>query len=74
MTECYFDLDEERNVKNIRKRERNDAHMMIEEFMVLANEEIAKWCASKKIPFLSRVHEAPSEEKNREIREIIALS
>jgi exoribonuclease R len=73
-TECYFDLDEERKVKDIKKRTRNDAHMMIEEFMVLANEEIAKWCASKKIPFLSRVHEAPSEEKTREIHEIIALS
>ncbi len=48
--------------------------MMIEEFMVLANEEIAKWCAKNKIPFLSRVHEAPSTEKDREIREIIALS
>jgi ribonuclease R len=48
--------------------------MMIEEFMVLANEEVAKWCANKKIPFLSRVHEAPSAEKTREIHEIIALS
>jgi exoribonuclease R len=73
-TECYFDLDEERHVKSIKKRTRNDAHMMIEEFMVLANEEIAKWCSNKKIPFLSRVHEAPSEEKTREIHEIIALS
>ena len=42
--------------------------------MVLANEEIAKWCATKKIPFLSRVHEAPSAEKTREIQEIIAIS
>ena len=73
-TECYFELDEERNIKNIKKRERNEAHMMIEEFMVLANEEIAKWCVIKKIPFLSRIHEAPSAEKTREIQEIIALS
>lgn len=72
-TECYFDLDADRHVKNIRKRSRNDAHMMIEEFMVLANEEVAKWCQTKGIPFLSRVHDAPSAEKTREIHEIIAI-
>lgn len=72
-TECYFDLDDERNIKNIRKRERNDAHMMIEEFMVLANEEVAKWCQTKGIPFLSRVHDAPSAEKTREIHELISI-
>lgn len=74
MTECYYELDDERGVKNIKKRVRNEAHMMIEECMVLANEEIAKWCATKKIPFLSRVHSAPSTEKGKEIREIITLS
>lgn len=70
-TECYFDLDEERNVKNIRKRTRNEAHMMIEEFMVLANEEIAKWCAKQKIPFLSRVHDLPGGEQMKAIAEIL---
>lgn len=70
-TECYFDMDEEHNVTNIRKRERWDAHMMIEEFMVLANEEVAKWAIKRKVPFLSRVHEAPSAEKSREIIDIL---
>ena len=41
--------------------------------MVLANEEVAKWCQTKSIPFLSRVHDAPSAEKTREIHEIIAM-
>jgi ribonuclease R len=45
--------------------------MMIEEFMVLANEEVAKWAVKRKIPFLSRVHEAPSNEKSREIIDIL---
>ncbi len=45
--------------------------MMIEEFMVLANEEVAKWAIKRKIPFLSRVHGAPSVEKTREILEIL---
>ncbi len=39
--------------------------------MVLANEEVAKWAIKRKIPFLSRVHEAPSVEKSREIIDIL---
>ncbi len=45
--------------------------MMIEEFMVLANEEVAKWCAEKKIPFLSRVHDVPGTEQSKAIAEIL---
>ncbi len=41
--------------------------------MVLANEEVAKWCQTKGIPFLSRVHDAPSAEKTREIQELISM-
>lgn len=70
-TECYFDMDEKKNVLSIRKRERGEAHMMIEEFMVLANEEVAKWAIKRNIPFLSRVHDAPSVDKIREIVDII---
>jgi ribonuclease R len=48
--------------------------MMIEEFMVLANEEVAKWCVKRKIPFLSRVHDAPSAEKSREIHDVLSAN
>jgi exoribonuclease R len=47
--------------------------MMIEEFMVLANEEVAKWCVKKNLPFLSRIHHLPPEENAKIIREIIHL-
>lgn len=72
-TELYFDFDE-KNTKTptkIKKRERNDAHMLIEEFMVIANEEVAKWCSKRKIPFLSRVHPEPSEESTKIIENIL---
>lgn len=45
--------------------------MLIEEFMVLANEEVAKWCQKRKIPFLSRVHDAPNEESSNVIHTIL---
>lgn len=48
--------------------------MLIEEFMVLANEEVAKWCTKRKIPFLSRIHDEPSDEGLRIIENILKNS
>lgn len=71
-TELYFDFDDEKKTPiAIRKRERNNAHILIEEFMVITNEEVAKWCSKRKIPFLSRVHPEPSEEATRAIFEMM---
>ncbi len=39
--------------------------------MVLANEEVAKWCESNGIPFLSRVHGLPGNEQTEIIQEIL---
>lgn len=43
--------------------ERALSHRMIEQFMVSANESVASFALSKKVPFLYRVHERPSPEK-----------
>lgn len=45
------------------KRERNDAHRLIEDFMVLANQTVAKEFCDREIPFVYRVHESPRKEK-----------
>jgi ribonuclease R len=39
--------------------------------MVLANEEIAKWCHHHNIPFLSRVHGTPGDTQIRDIHAMI---
>lgn len=39
--------------------------------MVLANEEVAKWCHNNTIPFLSRVHGLPGNEQTEVIQEIL---
>lgn len=61
--EPHFELDENEKVKVVQPRERNDAHILIENFMVLANETVAKHYAIKKYPFIYRVHEKPSRDK-----------
>lgn len=34
-------------------------HLLIEECMILANEEIARFCDRHQLPYLSRIHESP---------------
>ncbi|EQD42761.1 exoribonuclease RNAse R, partial [mine drainage metagenome] len=55
----------------IRIRERTDAHRLIEECMILANSEVAKWLEHKKIPALYRVHPPPQAERIADLREVL---
>lgn len=61
--EPYFELDENEKVKVVEPRARNDAHILIENFMVIANETVAKHYATRKYPFIYRVHEKPTRDK-----------
>jgi ribonuclease R len=45
------------------KRERNDAHRLIEDLMLLANEAVAAWFGAREFPTLYRVHEDPNPDK-----------
>jgi len=61
--ETAFIFDEKGCAIGVKKRERNDAHRLIEDFMVLANETVAKEFCIKGIPFVYRVHEPSKKEK-----------
>lgn len=61
--EAQFIFDEEGLAIGVQKRERNSAHRLIEDFMVLANEVVAKEFFTRGLPFVYRVHEAPRKEK-----------
>ena len=50
-------------IKDIIPRNRVDAHMLIEEFMVLANVAAASALEDKKAPCIYRVHERPDAKK-----------
>lgn len=60
-TQIIFDGD--RKIKKIIPVQRNDAHKLIEEFMIAANNAAARFLARKKMPHLLRIHEGPSTEK-----------
>ena len=62
----------EKKIERIEALERNDAHRLIEEFMVAANVAAARYLERNRIPALYRVHEAPSAEKLTELREFLA--
>ncbi len=63
LPECEFEMDSAGHVLDVKLHERNEAHLMIESFMLEANETVALACDKEKIPFLFRVHEQPDGQK-----------
>ena len=65
--EVKFKLDEEGTPVDVYVKERKDAHKLIEEFMLLANKEVANFIIKKasgvEIPFVYRVHDEPDPDK-----------
>lgn len=69
--EVKFELDEKGKPLKVITKERKDAHKMIEEFMLLANKEVATFIYSKKEgkqtagsqTFVYRTHDDPDPEK-----------
>jgi ribonuclease R len=57
--EPAFDFDRDGNVTAVRHEEQTEAHTLIEELMILANEQVATYLADRKLPTLYRVHEKP---------------
>jgi ribonuclease R len=65
-------LDDQGLVEAIIAAERNVAHRIIEEFMLLANETVAQHLDEHEVPSLFRIHEAPDPLKVAEFEEFIA--
>lgn len=57
---------------DIREADRRVANRLIESFMVLTNEVVGEHFARIEVPFLYRVHDAPTEEKVLEFRKVIS--
>lgn len=59
---------QDRKIEKIVPVVRNDAHKLIEEFMITANMAAARYLNSKKMPKLLRIHEGPSADKLLSLR------
>ena len=64
-------LDDMGKPVEIEMRVRNDATDLIEDFMLLANETVARHCVYLEIPAVYRVHGTPSLDKMRELSQFI---
>jgi ribonuclease R len=62
LPEAEIILDLQGVPENIVRAERNIAHRIIEEFMIAANEAVARYLTAKELPLLYRVHEGPEKE------------
>ena len=71
LKEPEFILDDAGMVEEIVALERNVAHRLIEEFMLLANETVAQHLEEGGVPVLYRIHEEPDPLKVAEFEEFI---
>ena len=73
IAECEFVFDEKGSVIDVKKREINKSHKLIENFMVLCNETVARCFCELDIPFVYRVHESPLKTKFDQMLETLKL-
>ena len=74
-----FDLPEPEVILNLQgetediiRAERNLAHQIIEEFMIAANEAVARFIEGKGLPFIYRIHDPPREDAMEEFRKFVS--
>ncbi|HEY8994245.1 MAG TPA: RNB domain-containing ribonuclease [Lacunisphaera sp.] len=72
MPETKIFVDAEGYADRIEKIENDESHQLIEEFMLLANEAVARLTRTNRLPSLYRVHDDPDEARLGELREFLA--
>jgi len=72
LPESVFEFDDEGRVAGVLRADRNIAHRIIEEFMLLANETVAGHAQRLKVSSLYRVHEEPQPQRVIEFAELAA--
>ncbi|MBM4047797.1 MAG: ribonuclease R [Planctomycetes bacterium] len=72
LPEVKLKLDEGGNVVGAEKVERDISHRLIEEFMLSANEAVARFLIEKQMPYLCRAHEEPDPDDLEEFAVFVA--
>ena len=70
-SEVRFELDNRGEVAQAGMLQRNDAHKLIEECMIAANVEAAKYLLAARVPAPYRVHDRPPESKYADLLEFL---
>ncbi|HAV6907155.1 TPA: ribonuclease R, partial [Cronobacter sakazakii] len=70
--EAKFIFNAERRIDRIEQTQRNDAHKLIEECMILANISAARFVEKHKEPALFRIHDRPTNEAITSFRSVLA--
>lgn len=68
LPEARIDLGSHGRIERISLRQRNDAHRLIEECMIAANVQAARFLRRHHLPTLYRVHAGPDEDKFEDLR------
>lgn len=71
LPESQIILDATGKIDQIVKYPRNDAHMLIEEFMIAANEAVAEKLEASLTPGIYRIHEPPANEAFQVFKELL---
>jgi ribonuclease R len=71
LPEALVDLSEEGRSVGVRLLERNDAHRLIEEFMLEANRAVAIFLGARGVPLPYRIHEPPDPADVDDLNEFI---
>jgi ribonuclease R len=71
LPEAKVVLDDQGVPQDIQKRARHEAHRLIEDYMILANEVVASDLEARDLEGLYRVHEAPTVERMEELAETL---
>ena len=71
LPEAELLFDDEGQVCGITRSERNMAHRLIEEFMLMANETVATHLESLRVPSIYRIHEEPKPAKLEEFAKLV---
>lgn len=69
--EVKFVLDSAKKPVDIMFRTLKDANKLIEDFMLMANEQVAKFITEKKLPFVYRIHDEPNPDKLLQLKDFI---
>ena len=71
LPEVQIVMDEKNRIKEINKKPRTMADRLIEQFMVVTNEIVARHAKEQVLPFVYRVHEIPTPERMRAFNDFI---